>query len=76
MLTLAKGGPERLHLVTSVVGCLPPPEETHWSMLIDEIRAQTLERPGLDLDATSTRPRPRHDPTRPRPRPEIQYGFH
>ena len=28
--------------------------ETHWSMLIDEIRAQTLERPGLDLDATST----------------------
>ena len=49
--------------------------ETHWSMLIDEIRAQTLERPGLDLDATSTRPRPRHDPTRPRPRPEIQCHF-
>ena len=51
------------------------PDETHWSMLIDGIRAQTLERPGRDLDATSTRPRPRHDPTRPRPRPEIQCRF-
>ena len=45
-----------------IVGCLPPPEETHWSMLIDEIRAQTLERPGLGLDATTTRPRLDLDP--------------
>ena len=58
-----------------IVGCLPPPKEMSVSTLINEIRAQTLERPGLGLDATTTRGHDLRLPTDPPICPEIQCHF-